>query len=143
MRMIQMALILSGLALGASSYAQQTNDEVLNDDAAVYLFNEGDQPMDEQEAVFFPTEDADSARTYVRCSSHNYRMTRCRVNGRIQSVRLVRRTSFAPCVAGRTFGATTRYIWVSRGCSGQFLVRYNRGHGGWGDDDHGGHGGHH
>lgn len=136
MRFFTMALALAGLTLGAQSFALEEN----NDDTAVYLFNEGDQPADAEEAKVFPTDSPDSARTWIQCESRGYRMTKCRLGerGQIRSVRLVQRTSFAPCVAGRTFGATNRYIWVSRGCGGNFLVRFNRrngGGGGWDDDD--------
>lgn len=134
MRKIKLALLVAGVAFGMSANAntEQVDESVISDDAAILLFNEGDGPDAMEEGP-------DAARTYVRCQSHGYGMNRCRVPGRIQSVRLVRRLSFAPCIAGRTFGATPRYVWVRNGCSGQFLVRYRHGGGGggWGDDDDG------
>jgi hypothetical protein len=59
----------------------------------------------------------------INCSSNNLRTNFCGVPGQILSVRLARKYSFAPCVAGRSFGANRNSIWVSRGCSGQFVVR--------------------
>lgn len=127
MRKIKLALVLLGVSLGMSANA--TTDD------AVLLFNEGDA-VDTMEI-----DSPDSARTYINCQSRGYGVERCRVPGRIQNVRLVRRYSFAPCVAGRSFGATNRYVWVRNGCAGQFLVRYRPhgggGGGGWGDDDDG------
>lgn len=127
MKLIKLALILSGI--GFAAHAGAETDEVL-------LFNENDQPVDAVEAQAFTEEGPDSARTWVQCNSNNYRVNRCWINGRVRSVRLVRRTSYAPCIAGRTFGAGNRYIWVARGCSGQFAVRYAR------RNDGGHHGGH-
>jgi len=143
MQMIKLALIFAGVAFGTSAYAQQdVNNGMLSDEAIVLLFNEGDQPVDLSEAEAFSEVDSpDAARMYLNCRSSNYRTTRCPVRGRIHTVRLMRRTSFAPCIAGRTFGATSSFVWVSRGCSGQFLVQYDRRGGRWGDDDGRGRGG--
>ncbi len=142
MKLIKLALVLAGI--GFAAHAGAETDEAI-------LFNEGDQPMDAEEATLFPTDTPDAAMIWIQCNSNNYRTNRCYVDGRIRSVRLARRTSFAPCIAGRTFGASNRYVWVSRGCSGQFAVRFDRrgdhggghGGGGHGGGDHGGHGGHH
>lgn len=155
MRLIKLALVLTGVAFGIAAHAEGVADDTAFSDEAYLLFN-----GTEDANTMATAESPDSARMYVRCQSRGFRMNYCRVPGRIISATLVRRLSFAPCVANRTFGVTNRFLWVRQGCSGDFLVRYRDwghggGHGGGGwdhdqdqDQDHGGghgggHGGHH
>lgn len=68
----------------------------------------------------------------IECTSNDYRYTRCAVDWR--SADLVRQTSEARCIEGRTWGVDRRGIWVDRGCGGVFAERGGGGgnhHGGW------------
>jgi hypothetical protein len=80
-----------------------------------------------------------AAQHTITCTSTGYDRTHCNVDTR-GGVALVRRLSEAPCERNRTWGATNRGIWVSRGCRAEFRVGYvgNGGYddrGGWDDRD--------
>ena len=66
----------------------------------------------------------------IRCESREQRTVYCgyNVSG---NVRLVRRSSQASCIRGRTWGVDRGRLWVSRGCRAQFQVDTDR----YGDDD--------
>ncbi|HET6545958.1 MAG TPA: DUF3011 domain-containing protein [Rhodanobacteraceae bacterium] len=64
----------------------------------------------------------------VDCASRDYRPTHCSVPWR--NAVLVRQTSSAACIEGRTWGVDRRGIWVDKGCSGEFAeARRGGGHG--------------
>lgn len=62
----------------------------------------------------------------IACASNDRRPTRCRVEGFVRDVRLIRQLSRAACVEGRTFGFDRDSIWVADGCRGEFLVQTDR-----------------
>lgn len=65
----------------------------------------------------------------VSCGSPQHRMLRCAVPGNWRGAQMVRQTSSAACVEGRTWGFDRGGIWVDRGCGGIFAAA-NSG-GGW------------
>jgi len=90
------------------------------------------------------------AQNVITCESHGGRRQTCSVDTR-GGVRLVRRLSDNPCVQGRSWGTTSRGVWVDDGCRAQFAVsgrggsygsggRYGNGgygNGGYGDGRYG------
>lgn len=65
----------------------------------------------------------------LRCVSDDDQTVRCPADTR-GGVRLVRRTSGKPCVEGTSWGADRGGVWVSQGCSADFVL----GRGGSGRD---------
>lgn len=61
--------------------------------------------------------------------NNDRRATRCLVDGFVRDARLLRQFSRFACVEGRTFGIDRDAIWVTGGCSGEFLVSVERGGG--------------
>ncbi len=61
----------------------------------------------------------------IQCLSQKYRYNTCttRSRGRIVGIQLIRQLSKTRCDYGRTFGVSGNYIWVDRGCSGNFAIR--------------------
>ncbi|MBF2097613.1 MAG: DUF3011 domain-containing protein [Gloeomargaritaceae cyanobacterium C42_A2020_066] len=57
----------------------------------------------------------------VSCRSYSENFQRCSVDTR-NGVRLLRQTGTAPCTYEKTWGYDARGIWVSEGCSADFLV---------------------
>ncbi len=55
----------------------------------------------------------------ILCESRDYRRSYCDVGG-AQDVRLVRQSSRADCIQGRTWGRDGRSVWVAQGCAGEF-----------------------
>lgn len=102
---------------------------------ATEMIEDTSEPINLSElATAYPDEDAGyevqnelspMARARVRCVSRGFGATACFVPGRVRSVTLMRRLTWAPCIPGRTFGAYRDYMWVSRGCGGVFRVQYN------------------
>jgi DUF3011 family protein len=87
-------------------------------------------------AVFFiggGLSHATPQRDAVRCSSDNGGRNYCNADTR-GGVRLVRKLSDAPCIAGRTWGFDRRGIWVDRGCRAEFVTgtETDSGRGGYG-----------
>ncbi len=82
-----------------------------------------------------PQRGHNSRNDRIECSSNDYRYTRCNVDWR--KAQLVRQTSEARCIEGRTWGIDRRGLWVDRGCGGIFVElgrggRHDGGHnGGW------------
>ena len=74
----------------------------------------------------------------VECTSNNYRYTRCGVDWR--RAEIIRQTSQAQCVEGRTWGVDRNGLWVDRGCGGVFVERGRGGGngGGYGGGQNGG-----
>ena len=64
----------------------------------------------------------------VRCESTNSRRTFCRVDAQ-GDVRISRQLSQRPCLEGRTWGSSSRGVWVSNGCRADFAIRSGRDHG--------------
>lgn len=59
----------------------------------------------------------------LACNSSKNRYQMCRVDvGRGGQVRLVRRTSDARCIEGRSWGWNRAGVWVDDGCRGEFVV---------------------
>ncbi|MGA9341811.1 MAG: DUF3011 domain-containing protein [Rhodanobacteraceae bacterium] len=77
----------------------------------------------------------DHRRDVVTCESRDFRPSHCSVPWR--DAELVRQTSSAACVRGRTWGIDRGGIWVDKGCAGRF-ARVGRG----GHDEDGRHDGH-
>lgn len=69
----------------------------------------------------------------VSCGSPQHRMLRCAVPGNWRGAQIVRQTSSAACVEGRTWGFDRGGIWVDKGCGGIFAAgNYHGGQpGGW------------
>ncbi len=65
-------------------------------------------------------------RTFLECRSESYARSICEVDGTVTDVRLDRRRSNAPCVAGESFGFEGRHMWVAKGCAGRFEVTFRR-----------------
>jgi hypothetical protein len=65
----------------------------------------------------------------LRCASQDEQTVRCPADTR-GGVRLVRRTSGQPSVEGTSWGADRGGVWVSQGCSAEFVL----GRGGSGSD---------
>ncbi|MGA9421421.1 MAG: DUF3011 domain-containing protein [Rhodanobacteraceae bacterium] len=61
----------------------------------------------------------------INCTSRDFRPEHCSVPWR--DAELVRQTSNAACVRGRSWGVDRRGIWVDKGCGGTF-VEAGRGH---------------
>src|SRR5579875_1612260 len=64
----------------------------------------------------------------VSCGSPQHRMLRCPVPRHWRGAQLVRQTSKAACVQGRTWGFDRGSIWVDKGCGGTFAPANG---GGW------------
>jgi hypothetical protein len=57
------------------------------------------------------------------CSSNQGGYTTCPTQiSNIDSIRLLRQLSGAPCQLGQSYGNGPDYVWVDRGCRGQFQV---------------------
>ncbi len=129
MTLLKSLALTSILALGFNVSANTNSEEGFNEEA-ILLFNGDETPMDEAEALALDENavETDPAirNIRIRCQSFFFFTSRCRVPGRVLSVRLVNQFGFQPCIAGRTFGANNRAIWVRNGCSGNFRVRYWR-----------------
>lgn len=57
----------------------------------------------------------------LRCASNDEQTVRCPADTR-DGVRLVRRNSGKPCVEGTSWGADRGGVWVSQGCSADFVL---------------------
>lgn len=129
MTLLKAFALTSVLALGLNVSANTNGEEPL-EEQPILLFNGDESPADELEALALSEADTDTdpaIRTRrVRCQSFFFFTNRCSVPGRVLSVRLINQFGFAPCIAGRTFGATNRAVWVRGGCSGDFRVRFWR-----------------
>ena len=66
----------------------------------------------------------------ISCGSPQHRLARCPVPGNWRGVRLVRQTSDASCVQGRSWGYDRGSVWVDKGCGGVFAAGDYNG-GGW------------
>jgi hypothetical protein len=67
----------------------------------------------------------------ITCSSDHNGYTTCPTSlDNIDSIRLIRQLSSAPCQLGSSFGNGPNYVWVDRGCRGDFQVTGFGGHGG-------------
>lgn len=99
MRMLKMALVIASVSFVGSVYAQDIE------------------------------ESADTAVTTISCYSRGWRTSYCTVGGTIHHISLIQRYGWRPCVAGTNYGYTGNYVWVRGGCSGQFRVNYDLGHG--------------
>lgn len=58
----------------------------------------------------------------LTCESNQNRRQSCSANGTIRSVRLTRRLSSSSCTEGRSWGWTSRAVWVTDGCRAEFEV---------------------
>ncbi|MEH6414006.1 DUF3011 domain-containing protein [Pseudomonas sp. CGJS7] len=56
----------------------------------------------------------------LRCASNDEQIVHCPADTR-GGVRLIRRTSGKPCVEGTSWGADRGGVWVSQGCSADFV----------------------
>lgn len=66
--------------------------------------------------------DREDSATRLTCGSSSYNRVRCPTLERIETARLDRRLSSAPCVEGRSWGFEARAIWVDDGCRGEFII---------------------
>ncbi|MGH8114007.1 MAG: DUF3011 domain-containing protein [Rhodanobacteraceae bacterium] len=67
----------------------------------------------------------------VSCGSPQHHLLRCPVPRHWRGARIIRQTSKAACVQGRTWGFDRGGIWVDKGCGGVFAPgNYSGGHGG-------------
>ncbi len=62
----------------------------------------------------------------ITCKSKDYGYKRCKVDGRIISIRLRDRKSSAPCRRGESFGFERDYVWVDKGCAAKFDVTFEK-----------------
>ena len=146
MRIIKFAAVMARLALGSAAQASDQSAADVLSDQAIILFNGDETDLSGEDYEVFNSMDENALEPQdaealairnmrVRCRSRGlgFRATTCNLRigprGRITHVRLIRRLSFFPCVAGRSFGATRRAVWVRQGCSADFMVRYNDGRG--------------
>lgn len=60
----------------------------------------------------------------VSCGSPQHRLLRCPVPRDWRGVQMVRQTSRASCVEGRTWGFDRGVVWVDQGCGGVFAAAY-------------------
>ena len=58
----------------------------------------------------------------ITCGSPQHRLARCPLPGNWRGVRLVRQTSDASCVQGRSWGYDRGSVWVDDGCAGVFAA---------------------
>lgn len=58
----------------------------------------------------------------VSCGSPQHRMLRCPVPNGWRGAQIVRQTSKAACVQGRTWGFDRGGLWVDKGCGGVFAA---------------------
>ncbi|HYW07168.1 MAG TPA: DUF3011 domain-containing protein [Longimicrobium sp.] len=72
-------------------------------------------------ALGFAAPSGAAAQRTITCTSTGYDRTHCNVDTR-GGVSLARRLSDAPCDRNRTWGTTSRGVWVSRGCRAEFRV---------------------
>jgi Protein of unknown function (DUF3011) len=56
----------------------------------------------------------------VTCESRNYNFQRCQMPWQWADAQLIRQTSGAQCLRGRTWGVDRGGLWVDRGCGGVF-----------------------
>ncbi|HMN67902.1 MAG TPA: DUF3011 domain-containing protein [Bdellovibrionales bacterium] len=117
MRILKTTALLIGLTFGATAFADELDSQQPFEMFAI------DESLTADADV---TEIGPLARVYVRCISRYGETRRCYVPGRVRSVRLINQLSFQPCIAGRTFAAARNYMFVRRGCGGDFLVDYRR-----------------
>jgi hypothetical protein len=66
---------------------------------------------------------AAQAQQRIRCESSGYDRSYCNADTR-GGVQIVRQLSSAACQRGRTWGTSSRGIWVSNGCRADFAVSY-------------------
>jgi hypothetical protein len=66
----------------------------------------------------------------IECNSDRNRYRECRT-GDWRAAQLIRQTSNAQCIEGRTWGYGRGMLWVDQGCAGVFAPAQNWG-GGWG-----------
>lgn len=59
----------------------------------------------------------------VGCASRSFQYEFCPTGARVLSASLVRQTSRAPCVVGKSWGWRQDGIWVSEGCTGEFAIQ--------------------
>lgn len=59
----------------------------------------------------------------MRCESRGFRYEFCAVPQRVFDVQLIRQTSNAACILGRSWGWRADGVWVNDGCAGEFRVR--------------------
>ncbi len=70
---------------------------------------------------------SDSAATrLVTCGSITTRRAECSTEGVVDSVRLVKRSTFARCTEGSNWGYSDTLIWAGNGCRAEFQVIYRR-----------------
>lgn len=70
------------------------------------------------------TDEALSSTYRITCESTDHHYNSCGAPGdRIQSARVVRRLSNAPCNEGQSWGYAENYLWVNYGCRAEFEVR--------------------
>ena len=62
------------------------------------------------------------AQSTITCSSNDGRRHYCGQYNR-NDVRLSRKLSESPCVAGTGWGVDQRGLWVDRGCRAEFTIR--------------------
>jgi hypothetical protein len=62
----------------------------------------------------------------LECESISDKYRECFTNGQALSVRLVRQKSSSECREGKSFGLSSRGLWVDRGCRGIFDVEVRR-----------------
>ena len=66
---------------------------------------------------------ADRVNVRVICQSERDQYTNCYTGlVHVYQVRLINQYSRAACIPNRTFGVSGNYIWVDRGCRGDFAV---------------------
>ncbi len=123
MKFAALALTVSfGLTAAAEQYEVPVDQDIA---ATTETYEEFLNLEDEQDGAQESDAHYRVGRTVLRCVSFGRGTTGyCQAPGRIVSVRLVREFSDFRCRAGRTYGFAPRYMWVRRGCAGDFVVRY-------------------
>ena len=60
----------------------------------------------------------------IACKSKEFKRKRCSLDRTVLGVRLVEQKSNTACVRGKSFGFKYDYIWVDKGCAGEFEVTH-------------------
>ena len=118
---------LSGRVLDVSVYSQYSNSPCI-EGSSFGAHHEHIWVNSGCRATFrVVVESSRTSTTRIICESSGYRYNTCFIGDRVRDVRLVRQLSNTACIENSSFGIGRNYIWVDRGCRGEFEVLQ----GGW------------
>ena len=70
---------------------------------------------------------ANTTKKEVKCQSRNYKKNKCKVSGKIESIKSKKQLSKTKCKNKENYGKKDNYVWVDDGCRGNFEVKYKDG----------------